>query len=73
VVTPKSRPTALEALKHGWLNGAACKHQQLQAAPHRLQQLINGRKLKVCEHITADSTSCYKKWHQNTNCCNKIL
>jgi len=47
VATAKCRPTASEALKHGWLNGAAYKHQHLQAAPHRLKQLINGRKLKV--------------------------
>jgi len=53
VANANSRPTASEALQHGWLNGTAGKHQQLQAAPHRLMQLVNGRKLKVC--ILADS------------------
>jgi len=47
VINAKCRPTAREALKHVWLNGGACKHLQLQVAPQRLKQLVNGRKLKV--------------------------
>ena len=47
VVNPKSRPTASKVLQHGWLNGIAHKHQNLQAAPQKLRQLINARKLKM--------------------------
>ena len=57
MVSSKSRPTASNVLQHIWLNGGADKQQHLDAAPHRLKQLINARKLQVSfKHISSENT-----------------
>lgn len=48
---PKSRPTATVALKHRWLNGAAPRARQLEAAPNRLKQYTNKRQLKLLTEV----------------------